>query len=97
MALGCMCKCTKSTWRLTDQAGICILRETGGYVSGGAEAFSRRADDAEVLMGRRIVAVRAVAKTEVRLASSMGLAVAAADRTGGIGTGDTRTNRDAPL
>lgn len=51
---------------LMMQAGMCILRETGGYCSGGADAFARRAEDAEVLMSRRIVAIRAVAPEEVR-------------------------------
>jgi myo-inositol-1(or 4)-monophosphatase len=51
---------------LIMQAGMCILRETGGYCSGGADAFARRAEDAEILMSRRIVAIRAVAPEEVR-------------------------------
>lgn len=37
-----------------------ILRETGGYFSGGAEEFARRANDEDVMLSRRCVAVRAV-------------------------------------
>ena len=42
-----------------------ILREAGGYCSGGAKAFARQADDEEILLGRRVVAIRPVARTEV--------------------------------
>lgn len=50
---------------LISQAGMVILREAGGYCSGGAKAFARHADDAEILLGRRVVAIRPVARTEV--------------------------------
>jgi hypothetical protein len=42
-----------------------ILRETGGYFSGGAKAFARKASDEDILLGRRCVAIRAVPDTEV--------------------------------
>jgi hypothetical protein len=47
------------------QAGMIILRETGGFFSGGKEDFERQASDEDILLSRRCVAVRALAPTNV--------------------------------
>lgn len=56
---------TASAVKLTSKAAMCILREAGGMISGGPTQFQHGASDEQVLISRRIVAVRAVAATEV--------------------------------
>jgi myo-inositol-1(or 4)-monophosphatase len=52
------------------QAGAVIVQEAGGFFSGGKEAFEQNAPVGDVIIGRRYVAVRPVAATEVGIPPS---------------------------
>jgi hypothetical protein len=53
------------TRQLTTQAGSIIIQEAGGFFSGGKEAFVDNVPVGDIIIGRRYVAVRPVAPTEV--------------------------------
>ena len=59
--------------RLTSQAGAAILKESGGFITGGTEAFAQDLPIGDFLMKRRYTCIRAVPPTKVspRLASSL--------------------------
>jgi hypothetical protein len=48
-----------------SQAGAIILKEVGGFFSGGKDLFERDAPVGEVILGRRYICIRAVPPTEV--------------------------------